>query len=157
MATLNFDANNVDPSVGFDPIRAGKYLAVIVDSETKTTKSGTGEYLQLEFEVIEGDYKGRKLWARLNIKNPNADAVRMAQADLSAICRAVNVMTPSDSVELHNLPLTITVRCKKNQDDEMTNEIRGYGPREANTGAVAAKPTTPAPQGASDAPPWARK
>ena len=157
MAILNFDANNVDPSGGFDPIPAGKYLAVIVDSETKTTKSGTGEYLQLEFEVIEGDYKGRKLWARLNIKNPNADAVRMAQADLSAICRAVNVMTPRDSVELHNLPLTITVRCKKNQDDEMTNEIRGYGPREANTGAVAANPTIPAPQGASDAPPWARK
>ena len=157
MSTLNFDANTVDPSVGFDPIPAGKYLAVITDSETKPTKAGTGEYLQLEFEVIEGDYKGRKLWARLNIKNPNADAVRMAQADLSAICRAVNVMTPNDSIELHNLPLTITVRCRKNQDDEMTNEIRGYAPREANTGAVAANPATPAPQAANSQPPWARK
>lgn len=157
MSTLNFNANEVEPSTGFDPIPAGKYLAVIVDSETKTTKAGTGEYLQLEFEIIEGDFKGRKLWSRLNIKNANADAVRIARAELSAICRAVNVMTPGDSIELHNLPLMLTVRCKKNQDDEIVNEIKGYGPREANTGAAAAKPATPPPQDANSQPPWARK
>ena len=158
MSTLNFNANEVEPSVGFDAIPAGKYQAVITDSEMKDTKSGTGKYLQLEFEIIEGDYKNRKLWARLNLENANSEAVRMARADLSAICRAVNVIQPRDSVELHNLPLTITVRCKKNQDDEIVNEIRGYGPRTSLSGVAATKPATPPPQsGANSAPPWARK
>lgn len=156
MATLNFNANEVEPSTGFDPIPAGKYQAVITDSEMKPTKSGNGQYLQLEFEVIEGEYKNRKLWARLNLENANPDAVRIARADLSAICRAINVPEPRDSIELHNLPLTITVRCKKNQEDEMTNEIKGYAPRIQLTGAVAAKPTVPAPQPPNAQPPWAR-
>ena len=141
MSTINFNANEVEPSTGYDPIPAGKYQAVITESEMKPTKTGNGQYLQLEFEIIEGEYKNR-----------------IARADLSAICRAVNVLQPRDSVELHNLPLTITVRCKKNQDDEIVNEIKGYGPRTSLSGVAAAKPATPPPQsGANSAPPWARK
>ena len=86
MATLNFNANEVEPSRELDPIPAGKYVAVIVDSEMKDTRAGTGRYLQLEFEITDGEYAGRKLWARLNIENQKAEAVRMARADLSAIC-----------------------------------------------------------------------
>ena len=103
MSTINFNANEVEPSTGYDPIPAGKYQAVITESEMKPTKTGNGQYLQLEFEIIEGEYKNRKVWARLNLENANADAVRIARADLSAICRAVNVLQPRDSVELHNL------------------------------------------------------
>jgi len=153
MSTLNFNANEVEPSIGFDAIPAGKYQAVITDSEMKDTKSGTGKYLQLEFEIIEGDYKNRKLWARLNLENANSEAVRMARADLSAICRAVNVIQPRDSVELHNLPLTITVRCRKNQDDEIVNEIRGFAPKASLSGATQ---PTPSAQPTNAAPPWAR-
>ena len=152
MSTLNFNANDVEPSAGFEVIPAGKYNAVISDSEMKETRSGTGKYLQLEFEIIDGEYRNRKLWSRLNLENPNPDAVRMARADLSAICRAVNVLTPKDSLELHNLPLVITVRCRKNQDDEMVNEIKGYAPR-----AATVAPTPAAQAGTNNNPPWARR
>ena len=160
MATINFNANEVEPSVGFEAIPAGKYQAVIVDSDMKPNKSGTGEYLLLEFEIIEGEFKNRKLWARLNLNNPNADAVRMARADLSAICHAVNVIQPHDSVELHNLPLTITVKCRKTPDGDIVNDVKGYAPKASAAGAVpsAAAPQQPAPQGtAPSAPPWARQ
>ena len=160
MATLNFNANEVEPSVGFEAIPAGKYQAVIVDSEMKSNKAGTGEYLQLEFEIIEGEYKNRKVWTRLNLNNPNPDAVRMARADLSAICHAVNVIQPGDSVELHNLPLTITVKCRKTPDGDIVNEIKGYAAKETASGNAAAPVTSAAqpPQGpAPSAPPWARK
>ena len=158
MSTINFNATEVEPSVGFDVIPAGKYNAVITDSDMKKTRSGSGRYLQLEFLIIEGEYKNRKLWTRLNVENSNAEAVRIARADLSAICRAINVLKPKDSVELHNLPLEITVKCRKNQDDEIVNEIKGYGPRTSLSGVAAARPATPPPQsGANSAPPWARK
>ncbi len=128
MANLNgFNAHEVDPTTEFDPVPAGQYLAVITESEMKPTKNNNGSYLQLTFEILEGEYKGRKLWARLNLNNPSETAVKIARAELSAICRAVNVMQPKDSVELHNLPLAITVKCKKRSDtDDLTNEIAKY-------------------------------
>ena len=152
MSTINFNAEAVEPSVPFEAIPAGKYTAIITDSDLKETRSGTGRYLQLEFEITEGEYSGRKLWSRLNIENPNPDAVKFARADLAAICHAVNILHPADSVELHNLPLQITVRCKKNQDDEIVNEIKSYGPV-----PTATIPAVPVPQpGVVSAPPWVR-
>ncbi len=151
MANLNFNANDVEPASAFEALPAGKYLAAITESEMKPTKSGSGSYLQLTFTILEGAYKNRVLWARLNLNNPNATAVKIAKGELSAICRAVGMMTPRDSVELHNLPLLITVKCKKRKDtDELTNEIKGYEPKAAAAGQPQQAPVT------STAPPWKR-
>lgn len=151
MANLKgFDANKVEPSVSFDPVPAGKYLAVITDSEMKPTKSGAGRFLQLTFQIIEGQFKNRYIWARLNLENANQTAVNIARGELSAICRAVGVMAPNDSCELHNLPLTISVKCTKRADTgEVQNEIKGYSKRSA--------PVVQATEVGSDSrPPWAR-
>ena len=158
MATINFNANEVEPSSYFDAIPAGKYLAVITHSDKITTKDNKGHFLLLEFEIVEGDYKNRKLWSRLNIDNKNPETVRIANADLAAICRAVNVMQPRDTIELHNLPLTIIVKCRKNQDDEIVNEIKGYAPKASLSGAVSATPATTSGSTATgnSQPPWAR-
>ena len=152
MADLSgFDANQVEPTSNFDPIPAGKYVAVITDSEMKANKAGTGSLLQLTFQVTEGEYANRLLWPRLNLDHPNATAVQIARADLSAICRAVGVLAPQDSVELHNLPLVIHVRVKKRTDTgELVNEIKGYTKKEKAQPAPAAAPATDA------TPPWKR-
>ncbi len=152
MPTLNgFNANDVDPAVGFDPIPPGKYLAIITESEMKDTKSGDGKYLQFTFQILDGEFKGRMLWTRLNLENANATTVKIARAELSAICRAVNVMAPKDSVELHNLPLIITVGHKKRKDTgEITNVIKGYERKEA----IAARTATAGSN--NGAPPWKR-
>ena len=128
MANLNgFNAANVDPATDFEPIPAGKYLAIISNSEMKPTKNGSGTYLELTFQVIDGQYKNRLLWSRLNLSNPNNQAVQIAQGELSAICRAVGVLQPKDSAELHNLPLQITVKCKKREDTgDVVNEIKQF-------------------------------
>lgn len=150
MANLgNFDANKVEPTTAFDPIPAGKYLAMITASEMKPNKASTGRFLELCFTIIEGDFKNRQLWARLNLENPNELAMKIAQAELSALCRAVGVLTPGDSVELHNLPLVIRVRCKKRKDtDEIANEIKGFEKRDAATGRPQ--------QAQTNTPPWRR-
>ena len=92
------------------------------------------------------------------MNNPNSEAVRIARADLAAICHAVNVMQPRDTIELHNLPLTIVVKCRKNQDDEIVNEIKGYAPKASLSGVVTATPSV-SPTGVATGnsqPPWAR-
>jgi hypothetical protein len=152
MANLNgFDASQVEPTASFDPIPAGKYMAAITESEMKPTKNGSGSYLQMTFTVLEGEYKNRVLWARLNLNNPNATAVKIARSELSAICHAVGVLQPRDSVELHNIPLLITVKVKKREDTgELTNEIKGYEPKAAAAGQPQQAPA------ADTTPPWKR-
>jgi len=149
MADLRgFNAHEVEPSMEFEAIPAGRYPAVIVGSEMKRTKSGSGSFLELTFEIIEGEHKGRKLWSRLNLDNPNLLTVEIAKAELSAICRAVDVMQPDDSEQLHNIPLVITVKCKVRDDGEVVNEVKGYAKREV---------LTPDPrQTTSETPPWMR-
>ncbi|MFV0442155.1 MAG: DUF669 domain-containing protein [Planctomycetaceae bacterium] len=167
MADLRgFNAHTVEPSESFDPIPAGEYLCVITNSEDKPTKAGTGSYLELEFEVLDGPFKGRKLWDRLNLANPNELAVKIARATLSAICRAVGVMEPKDSCELHDLPLLVKVRVEKRPDtDEPANVIKGYRSKHAAPTVAAPMATSPvagAPrsgaqaQAGSAGPPWRR-
>jgi hypothetical protein len=151
MADLRgFDANQVEPSLPFEPLPAGKYVAIITASEMKPTKAGTGHYLELAFQVIDGPSKNRTVRGRLNLDNPNATAVQIARAELSAVCRAVGVLAPKDSVDLHDLPLVITVKCKKRDDTgDLTNEITGYTKKEAPPLANTQPP-------AGGTPPWRR-
>jgi hypothetical protein len=150
MASLDgFNANQVEPTTEYEALPAGKYLAIISASEMKPTKARNGSFLELTFEVIEGEFKGRKLWARLNLDHPNPLTVQIARAELSALCRAVGVMEPKDSCELHHLPLVVTVKQKTDSGGEVRNEIKGFAKREA---AQAAKPA----QAQTATPPWRR-
>jgi len=168
MAELDFNANEVEPSASFDPLPAGDYLATIVKSQMKFTKAADGQYLELEFEIIEGDHKSRKLWANLNLKNKSEKAVQIAKAELSSICRAVGVMMLKDSAELHNKPIALKVSQVKRQDTgELTNKIKGYyAPANASEPMRAAasgagqtsQGSQPVQQQAADdsKPPWMR-
>lgn len=153
MTSLNgFNAAEVDPATEFEPVPAGDYTAVITESETKPTKAGTGTYLQLTFQIVDGEHKGRLLWARLNLDNPSGTAVRIARAELSSICRAVNVLRPRDSLELHNIPLVIGVGLKRRGDTgELANVIKRYMGRPGVSSGVASR--APA---AGGTPPWKR-
>jgi hypothetical protein len=140
MPAIDFNADEVEPRTGFDPLPAGKYPAVCVDSEEKPTKAGTGSYIQFTFEVLDGEYKGRRLWARLNLNNPSQTAVDIARTELSALCRAVGVKQLKDTAQLHDIPLVLKVAAKKDADGEVRNEVKGYEP--AVTTFVAKVPTS---------------
>ena len=126
MANLGttFDANQVSPETGFDPIPAGDYTAFIKESEMKQTKKGDGNYLSLTIEILEGQYKGRNLWDNLNLQNPNQKTVQIAQSTLSQICRATGQMQVTDSQELHNKPMIVTIGFQKG--DQSQNQIKKY-------------------------------
>lgn len=153
MANLTgFNAAEVKPQESFEPIPVGEYNAMITDSEMKPTKNGQGEYLQLVFEVVEGEYQGRKIWARLNLVNQNQTAVDIAQRELSAICRAVGVMQPQDSTDLHDKPLTIGVKIRQSPGYDPSNEISAY--KTFQDGGGASKPA--ATGGDKPKKPWER-
>lgn len=67
-------------------------------------------------------------------------------------------------MELHNLLLTITVKCRKTPDGDIVNEIKGFAPKASAAGTAAGAATSaatpqqpPQPETAPSAPPWARQ
>jgi hypothetical protein len=132
-----FDARAVEPNQGFDVLPAGEYDVAIVSSEVKATSDNNGKYLKLELQVLNGQFQNRKIWDNLNIWNQNAQAVQIAKGTLSAICRAVNVLTPQDSAELHNKPLRIKVAVKKDPEYGDKNVVKAYKSREVQPGPAA--------------------
>ncbi len=139
MAILNFDANTVEPTDSFDVLPKGKYLAMAVDSKIKPTKSGTGDYLEITFEVLEGGARGRKIWERLNIRNINKKAEEISQRQLSALCRAVGVLNLVDTDQLHNIPVVLEVDIEQREGYDPQNRVKGYA-SSGNTQPVASNP-----------------
>lgn len=128
MAELNgFDANTIEPTGRFDPVPLGDYVVMISASEMKTTKNGEGQYLQLTYDISEGEYTGRKVFDRLNLVNKNEQTQEIAQRALSAICRCVGVLHPKNSEELHDKPMVIKVGIRPAKDGfEESNSVKGY-------------------------------
>jgi len=151
-----FDAKQVEPN-SFDVLPAGEYDAVIVSSTVEATSKGDGKFLKLELQILNGEFQNRKTWDRLNLWNPSAKAVEIAKGTLSAICRAVGVLTPQDSSDLHGKPLRIRLVVKKSDEYGEQNEVKAYKPR--LVAPVASQPMltqdpSPAYQAMRDASPF---
>jgi hypothetical protein len=168
MARFNFDSSNIAPQQTMGPLPAGQYLAHITESDVVDLKSGNGQGLKLTFEVIDGQFKGRKVWESLNVVHTNETAQGIAQSQLSAICRATGVIKLEDTAALHRKPLKITVAIKPAQGDfKEGNSIKGYdsatgaAPAQQSFAAAASASNTAAPAAApapaKAAPAWAKK
>jgi hypothetical protein len=153
--TQGFDSSTVEPDAPFEVLPPNKYVVQIIHSEWKETKAGTGSYLILEMEVMEGEYVGAKIIDRLNLHNPNQKAVEIAQRALSGICRAIGLAVANDSDELHFRPMLARVTVGKSRTGEDgkvydgNNEVKGYEPvgaaNQPQRGPVAQQ-RGPAPQ-----------
>lgn len=127
-----FDATQVEPQGDYTPIPPGDYKVQVIASEMKETSNHNGHMLVLEMEIIEGDQGGRKLFDRLNLDNPNAQAVEIAQRTLSAICHATGKLSVQDSEELHMIPMVAVVKVdppRKGKDGKeygASNSIKTY-------------------------------
>ena len=149
MASLDgFDARTVEASEPMGPIPAGTYTAMMIESDKKTNKAGTGQYLFVKFQIQSGEYAGRKVSAFLNLWNANETAKEIAFRDMAAICQAVGVMQPNDSQDLHNIPLDIVVGVRDpDEQGRVFNDIKGYQKR-------VAQPAAPVSENANK-PAWA--
>jgi hypothetical protein len=155
MASFAFDSTTVEPQSSIrEVIPAGNYTAMITETEIKDTKSGTGQYIRCTYQILDGEYKNRKIWSNFNIRNSNPQAEQIGKAQLASAVQAMGLTRISDTAELHNKPLVIKVKVRKQDGYEDTNDVAGFGKAEGvapvSLVAAAAKP-------ASATPPWVRK
>lgn len=141
-------------------IPAGEYEVVIVKSQKVDVKPPkVGAYLKLEFQIVNGEQQNKHVFHNLNIWLPettenNKTAVQISKGHLSAICRAVGVLNPKDSAELHNKPLRIKVGVREAKGEYgPQNTITSFKPR-GFAAPAAAPEAAPVPVATGSANPW---
>ena len=76
---LGFNAAQVAPNVGPEPVPTGMYTVQITKTEEKPVQGKPGcTYYELTNEIIEGEHKGKTIIERLNCKNDNQQTVDIA-------------------------------------------------------------------------------
>ena len=150
MAKISFNAANVEPAKPMEPVPTGWYVCLMTESETTTTSKGDGSMLSITYTIQSPEqYKGRKLFDRLNIENPNPHTVEIAYQQLSAICHAVGVIQIEETSQLHNRPLQVRAVLRAagpgadGKHYEASNEVRGYKAIETGEAAAIAAPVIP--------------
>lgn len=156
LSDLNLDVEGEAKST-FETLPPGDYEVVITGSECKPNQKTVGEHINVTFEIIEGDAKGRLLFAIWNIKNANSTAEKIGRSELAACCKAVGVVNPQDTCDLHDKPLIVRVGIDKK--DTTRNVIKGYMAIDAaKTPPVAtaepAKASVPKATAATGKKPW---
>ena len=130
--------DHVDASGGGGAVPPGWYGAKIARFEWKDTRKGDGVFLELEWLILgvheneakdsANSHQGRRVWLRLNLKNPSDVAVGIAEKDLAKTMNAIGVKRlvngPADLLEK---PCLIRLKyLPENADWDARNEIHGF-------------------------------
>ena len=149
---FTFDANQVAPSAGPDPVPTGWYPSHITHSEIKHTKANDGAFLEFTCAILSGQYAGKTARDRLNLWNSSEEASRIAQGQLSAICHATGIYQVSNSDVFHGRPMDVYwVSMPAKDGYGPKNELKGFAPVGTKSSANV-QPSAPAA-----APAWAQQ
>jgi hypothetical protein len=152
MAELGFQADPNDAQEqSFDPVPAGSYPVIIEDSDYVDNKKQNGKMVKLTYQIIDGPFKGKKLFENLNLENPNDQAVQIARRTLNAICVAVGVPHVQDTAQLHNIPLMVEVKMKDSPEYGMQNVIKKHLAIDGSAPSAPAPAAAPASKSAAPA------
>jgi hypothetical protein len=170
MAGFSFDTSSVAPrESNYELLPAGWYPAQVVESAVVALKSGNGQAIKLTIEILADGYRGRKVWANLNVRHTNPTAEQIAQQQLRELCDSIGLARFTDTTELHNKPFQARVKIRKDTTGqyEDQNEVAGFksvgGATSPHGQAVPAgvppraAPAANAAAAGASAPPWAKK
>ena len=133
---------------GFEIIEPGWKKVVIVKSEVKPTKAGTGKFLEFTYELQDGT--GRSLTDRLNILNPSEVAQKIGRGALSKIALACGHKGELSKTEpLHGRPFEVKVEVEEFESNTeagkmlKSNKCSDYRPVQTASAAPAGAAKSP--------------
>ncbi len=128
------DPNQIDPTDKFGTLPAGEHRMHLVQDEWKENANG-GSRLQMEFDIIDGQFRGRKFFTSLNLQHSNLDAVEIAERHFSQLCHAVGYLSQvQDTAVLYHKPVLVKIGLRPAGPDkngvhrEESNELKSFKP-----------------------------
>ena len=159
----DFDSLPQGEVANYEPLPAGWYNATIAQAELKQTKTGTGEYIKIRYDITGPTHEGRVVFGNLNIKNASQKAEQIGRQQFRELLAATNLRV-RDTDELVGARLTIKLEIRAASEQYAAqNEVRGFkaapgAPTFSTPAPTAAQvPPAQAAQPGRTAPPWASR
>jgi hypothetical protein len=138
----------------YEALPPGWYTATINGAEIKQTKSGTGRYIAVRYDITGPTHQGRVIFSNLNIENANPKAEEIGRQQLRALMEAIGLAKLGDTDQLIGANVKIKLKIERDEQYGDRNQVSAFA---TNGSAPVAKPVATAPATkASSAPPWAR-
>jgi hypothetical protein len=148
----------------YDLIPEGWYRAKITEAKLGPTKSGTGEKIDVRYDILGPTQQGRVIFGSLNIRNQNATAESIGRQQLGEIMRAIGLDRIENTDQMIGGELQIKVKVKQPTEkdkaagyDQPKNDIAGFKAPEGRSAPLPPPSAAPAAAPAAGAPPWAKK
>jgi len=146
-----------DPNAGqsdYAPLPAGWYTVRITEADIKETKAGTGNYIKVRYDVLNGTHAGRVVFGNLNLRNPNPKAEEIGRQQLSRLMLAMGLTQVTDTDQLIGGELSIKLAIQKSEQYGDSNDVKDWKAL-SNQPVVAAAGSTPPPP-PSGGLPWSK-
>jgi hypothetical protein len=110
----------------------GNYEAWAISSELKPNSKGTGYLLNVVFEVVEGEFMGKKLFASFNLKHPSKRCEQIGRGQFKHCYTAAGFIgEPDDSSQIHEkrLILKVDVEAQTELDARTGQRVAALNPK----------------------------
>lgn len=155
MADLGmFDASaepELAPRGDFSALPPGVYTVMVVSTERKKSSSSNNSYLNVRFDVVDGQFKKRVLWHMFFLWYDKPGVVAQARSELGFLGRACGKSVIAQSEELHNKICKVLVKVKM-KDGKEENAIENFYSAGIPDSEILAKKGGTSPKSAQAAP-----
>lgn len=153
------------PDRNYELIPEGWYNVSITKAELGNTKSGTGQKIDIRYDITGPTQQGRVIFQAINIRNQSQKAEEIGRQQLGEIMRAIGLAKVEDTDQLIGGQLQIKIKIREASDrdkaagyNDPRNEVAGC---KAISGGIAPQPAVSAAPAATSAPagskpPWAK-
>lgn len=142
----SLDDISMESAGGYQPIPNGVYNATVGEVDLRNTRSGTGQYLSVQLDILDEPYDRRKVWANLNIVNPSEKAQAIGRSQLKAMALSAGITELQDTDDLIGAIVKVVLGIDK--EDSTRNVVKGFEYSEeaapAKTAPLVAAPAAPA-------------
>lgn len=141
MSDLNFTFSDAPVTEDqYSPIPAGEYPLAINKVQRRQSKRGTGDMLNIEFVVTDGQYEGRRIYQNFLLWHTDSEIQKRHENDLKRILHGAGLMPKQSLDELSGRHLIGDVRVQKSKDPQYgdSNNVRSGKPSIASASASPA-------------------
>ncbi len=113
------DTTGVSEMGAYEVFPSGQYPAIMITAGRKPTKDGNGAYLECVYQIIEGEFTGKKYTSRMNLWNANQQSVDIAKREMKSLKVSLGLPDTEGRTSMFiNKPLVLNLGLENRKDDQ---------------------------------------
>jgi hypothetical protein len=128
-----FSVETLPEGRSYDLIPEGWYTVKITKADLKDTSSGTGQKIDVRYDILGPTHEGRVIFSSINVRNQSQKAEEIGRQQLGELMRAIGLSRVEDSDQLIGGECQIKIKIKQPSDrdkaagyNDPKNEVGGF-------------------------------